>query len=160
MIKHMNFIELKIKNANELLEEIHNYIRWQAPVDVEHMSRDEIFKVSCEAMRVTVRITQIISWLMLQKAILDAKVSSEEVFLEKFPILQGKSCLEKSSEIDPQMPSRLRELLIKSRKLYLQTKMLEGLSFQRHPLPEEIKKERAKGYYTVPSLLSQKDRKN
>lgn len=159
MIKNMNFIELKIKNAHELLEETHNYIRWQAPLDVEGMSREDIFKVSCEAMRVTVRLTQIMGWLLLQKAIVDGEISREESFSDSFPLLQGKSCLESSGESDPHLPIRLRELLKKSREFYLHTKVLEELSLKDTPLPEEIKVERAKGYSTVPSFVFQKDRK-
>jgi len=156
MENNLNFIELRIKNVDELLKETHDYIKWQAPVDVEYMSQEDIFKVSCEAMRVTVRLTQIVSWLMLQKAILAGEISRKALLVDISPILQGKPCLEESSEVDPFFPPRLRELLRKSRELYVQTLRLEEMSLKNSPLPEEIKKRRAKGYHAVPLLRLKK----
>ena len=143
MKEHTNFIELSIKNSNQLLAETHRYIKWQAPLDIEYMSKDNILKVSCEAMRVTVRITQIIGWLMLQKAILEGDITREEVLADNLHILQGKTCLDAESETDTLLPQRLRELLIKSRELYIQTMKLEAMSLRAPPLPEEIKKRSA-----------------
>lgn len=154
MKKHMNFIEVRLKDADKLLNEIHYYIKWQAPLDIQSMSRDEIFKVSCEAMRMTVRVTQIIGWLMLQKSILAGEFSREAVLADKVQILHGKLCLESESEDDLQLPTRLRELLKKTRELYLHTMRLEELSMRAPPLADEIKEEG--GIKPVP-LLTKKD---
>lgn len=142
MKKNTNFIELGLKNSNQLLNEIHHYIRRQAPLDVKYMSKNDVFKVSCEAMRVTVRITQIIGWLMLQNAILDGEITREEVRADSPHILHGKSCLDTASETDLFLPYRLRELLKQSRELYIRTMKLEEMSLRTPPLPEEIKKKR------------------
>ena len=157
MKKNINFIDISIKNANELLEETHHYIKWQAPLDVAPMSRDDVFKVSCEAMRVTVRITQILGWLMLQKAVLEGELSREDVLSDKPNILQGKPCLESSSETDPLLPLRLRELLKKSRSLYLQTMRLEESSLKNASLSEGTRKKGDKGYHAVPLLCIKKN---
>lgn len=144
MKSQKSFIELRIKTADDLLTEIHNYIKWQAPLDIKNMSRDEIFKVSYEAMRITIRVTQIIGWFMLQKAVLEGELSKEDIISEHITVFQGKHCLESLSETDLQLPHRLRELLKKSRNLYLQTMRLEAISLRTPPLPEQIKKERQK----------------
>jgi regulator of CtrA degradation len=153
----MTFIELRINRANELLKETHNYLKWQAPLDIKYMSQEDIFKVCHEAMRVTTRISRIIGWLMLQKAILEGEVSLEDVFYEKTRILRGPSCLEASSENDFQIPYRLRELLKKSRSLYIQTMKLEEVSLKNPPPPAEIKKRGAKGCYLVPHTRLKKE---
>lgn len=134
------FIDSIFNNANKLIRETHNYIKWQAPLDIEYKSREELFKMSCEAMRVAVRMTQIMGWLMLQKAILEGDISRKEIFSSNCHILQGKMCLESSSEIDQQIPPRLRELLKESRQLYLQIMKLEEISLIPLPQPEEIKR--------------------
>lgn len=141
MKKGVNFIEVSLKNANQLLEETHHYIKWQAPLDIQRMSKDNILKMSCEAMRITVRITQIMAWLTLQKSILAGDITPEEARAKNVHILQGKTCLENASETDFLLPERLRELLKKSRLLYIQTMKLEESSLRHRPLPEEIKKE-------------------
>ncbi|MBA3813335.1 MAG: DUF1465 family protein [Alphaproteobacteria bacterium] len=156
MMIDLNFIELRIRNANALLKETHDYIKWQAPSDIEYMSRDDIFKLSCEVMRVTVRITRIIGWLVLQKAILDGEFSREDNFSDKSRILKGKSGRESPSENDFQLPQRLRELLKKSRILYEQTMRLEEISLQEPPSSEEIKKMGIKGCHAVPPFYLKK----
>jgi regulator of CtrA degradation len=141
MKQDINFIEISLKKAYQLLEETHHYIKWQAPLDIQRMSKDNILKMSCEAMRITVRITQIMAWLTLQKSILAGESTPEDVHSRNAPILQGKTCLEIASETDLLLPERLRELLKKSRLFYIQTMQLEESSLRNRPLPEEIKKE-------------------
>lgn len=140
MKESKNFIEFSLKNSTQLLDETHHYIKWQAPLDVKHMSKDNILKVSCEAMRITVRLTQIIGWLMLQKAILDREITREELRTDQPHVLEGKTCLDAKSEGDTLLPQRLRELLKKSRELYVHTMKLEEISLRTSPLPEEIMK--------------------
>lgn len=157
MKKRINIIDLLIKNANELLQETHRYIKWQAPLDIESMSRNDKFKVSREAMRITVRISQIIGWLMLQKAILEGEIFRDDILSDKLHILQGKGCLDSSSETDPYLPPRLQELLKESRELYLRTMRLEEISLKVPPSLKEIRKMRMQGYHAVPLLSSKKN---
>lgn len=143
MKKVTNFIEVSLRNSNQLLNEIHHYIKWQAPLDIEYMSKDNILKVSCEAMRITVRLTQIIGWFMLQQSVLEGDITRDEVRADSPHILQGKTCLDAQSESDPLLPYRLRELLKTSRELYVHTMHLEEISLKKLPLPEKIKKTHA-----------------
>ena len=105
------FIDSRLEGAHGLLHATHDYIKWQAPLDIQRMNPQQTFKVSCEAMRITVRITQIIAWLMLQKAVLEGELSREEFLSEDCRVLRGEQCLESESEMDEDLPLRLRELL-------------------------------------------------
>src|SRR5471030_2014277 len=115
MEKPVTFLNQTLQSAQDLLHATHEYIKWQAPIDVEEMGPHETFRVSCEAMRVTIRMTQIITWLMLQKAVLTGDVTRKEVLTESYCVLRGNTCLEIDSEDDDSIPPRLRELLIESR---------------------------------------------
>lgn len=123
----MDFVDLLIKQSNDLIQKSHIYFKWQAPLDIEHHSREDIFKVSMEAMRVTVRLTQVMGWLMLQKAAL----ADETIQPTNLPILEGEACLESAAEDDEEIPYRLRELLKESRELYVRVMRLE--KFCSHP---------------------------
>jgi len=79
MVDSLSFIDLRLKGAHDLLSATHDYIKWQAPLDVKDMDSKQIFKISCEAMRVTVRLTQIIAWHMLQKGIIAGELTQEEL---------------------------------------------------------------------------------
>ena len=127
------FINISLKGAHGLLHAAHDYVKWQAPLDIQHMDKEAIFKVSREAMRVTVRVTQIIAWLMLQKAVLEGELSRQEIFSEEFRVLHGRLCVEKGSEMDTNLPPRLRELLKESRELYERIVRLDEIS-RKQPL--------------------------
>jgi regulator of CtrA degradation len=119
MIKSLEFIEARIDSAHNLLHATHDYVKWQAPTDVGHMDSEHIHLVTYEAMRITIRMTQIIGWLLLQKAVLAEELSREEMLSEECRILRGDYCLEDFSEENEELPLRLRELLRESRKLYV-----------------------------------------
>lgn len=118
MSSSVTFIDSKIDEAHRLLSATHDYIKWQAPKDMNKMDPHVTFLLSSEAMRVTVRLTQIIAWFMLQKAILEEDLTIEESVSESCRVMQGKECLDQSSEEDEDIPPRLRELLKESRIFY------------------------------------------
>lgn len=128
MIEPSAFIDSRLEGAQALLHTTHDYIKWQAPIDIRKMDTKQTFKVSCEAMRVTVRMTQIIAWLMLQKAVLAGEISREDVLTEDYRVLRGEHCLENDSEMDEELPPRLRELLKESRDLYVRILRLDESS--------------------------------
>ncbi|MBS0271552.1 MAG: DUF1465 family protein [Proteobacteria bacterium] len=128
MVKSLALIESRIEGAHELLHATHDYIKWQAPTDIYQMDPEYTYLVSYEAMRITVRMTQIIAWLLLQKAVVAEEISREEALSEDCRVLHGKHCLESEGEDDEDLPPRLRELLKESRKLYICVLRLDTLS--------------------------------
>jgi len=134
-------LNLQLIEAQKLLQSTHEYIKWQAPIDVEDYGPRETFRVSCEAMRVTIRMTQVITWLMLQKAILTGEVTREEILSESYRVLRGKSCTENDSDKDMSLPPRLRELLTESHIFYMRIMRLDDVFRGEHPTAEEIKED-------------------
>lgn len=140
MTKALPFIDGKLEDAHAFLHTAHNYIKWQAPIDVQYMDPQKTYKVSCEAMRITVRVTQIIAWFLLQKAVLEGELTEEEFLSEDCRVLRGKHCLENTSEYDPDIPPRLRELLKESRELYIRILRLDTAIRKKtkHPRTRKI----------------------
>jgi regulator of CtrA degradation len=152
MRNDISFIDLNIKKVKNLLGEVHHYIKWQAPLDIEYMSREDIFKVSCEALRITVRLSQIMGWLMLEKAALDEDFIVKPPLTEKCRILQGKACLHRSAENDLRLPPRLLELLKETRELYERMMRLETASLKRRFLHHKVIKKRRQNEVFIPYL--------
>lgn len=135
VIEPLAVIDARLKEAHELFHATHNYIKWQAPLDIKNMDIQKTFKVSCEAMRVTIRMIQIIAWLTLQKSVLAGEISQKEFMSEDCRVLQGGHCLENDSELDEDIPPRLRELLKESRQLYVRILRLDKTSRTRSVSP-------------------------
>lgn len=134
MFDSVAFINSKIDEAHRLLGATHDYIKWQAPKDMDTMDPHMTFLLSSEAMRVTVRLTQIIAWLMLQKAILEEELTLEDTLSESCRVMQGEECLDQSSEEDINLPLRLRELLKESRIFYFSILRLDARAREQHLL--------------------------
>ena len=137
MSSSVTLIDSKINEAHRLLSATHDYIKWQAPKDMNKMDPHITFLLSSEAMRVTVRLTQIIAWFMLQKAILEEDLTFEESISESCRVMQGKECLDQSSEEDEEIPPRLRELLKESRIFYFSILRLDARARGRNLPPRK-----------------------
>lgn len=139
MVQVLPFIDNRLQNAHAFLHSTHNYVKWQAPIDIKDMDPQQAYKVSCEAMRITVRLTQVIAWFLLQKAVLAGELTREELLSDDCRVLRGKHCLESASETDPEIPPRLRELLKESRALYLRILRLDSLARKKIAPPKKHK---------------------
>lgn len=142
-VQSLAFMETKIEGAHHLLHETHEYVRWQAPIDVLDMNSEQVFKVSSEAMRVTVRLTQIIAWLILQRAVLEGELSSKEFLSKDCQVLRGDHDQKSASEHDKEIPLRLRVLLKESREFYERVIRLDEVSrTQQKRLTQQHKKQK------------------
>lgn len=144
MSDSLSFIKASLDKAHGILHETHEYIKWQAPQDIKKMDEARANKVSTEAMRITVRLTQVITWLLLRRALLKGDVTEEEALSEDYQVLQGRGCLNDKSERDIDIPRRLRELLVKSRQIYINTLKLDQKTREKKLTRSEIKKKRLK----------------
>ena len=83
-------------------------------------------KVSCEALRITSRLSHCLAWLMVQKAI-NAGELPPEAALDPDKRLDGHQvCGVVGAEDDPELPQEMRHLLAKSRRLYERVSRLDG----------------------------------
>ena len=139
VLPNMVLINITFDEANALLVEARDYVKWQAPVDAERLSPLDRLKVSCEAMRVTARLTQVMAWLMLQKAVHAGELTAQEAQSEAFQILKSQTCLDNSSEEDEEIPMRLKVLLHDSYGIYVRILRLDEQSRKKPLSPREIK---------------------
>jgi regulator of CtrA degradation len=87
--------------------------RAQEPNEVRDM------RINCEMTRVTARLTQIMAWLLAQKAFLAGEIALKEACSEKYLIKGDPFCLANSiNGQEEHYPLPMRELLIDSLGLY------------------------------------------
>ncbi|MDZ7790102.1 MAG: DUF1465 family protein [Xanthomonadales bacterium] len=71
-------IERTYAEALDLTQAVRDYIAGQAPHDKAQLDHDTQLVASCEEMRVTARMTQVMAWLMLQRAVQAGEVDRAE----------------------------------------------------------------------------------
>jgi regulator of CtrA degradation len=117
----------------DLIVEARNYMVHLRPASCRPVTQPcgDTLRVSCEALRVTSRLTQVMAWLMLQRAVQDGEISATEA-CEEHNRLSGQSvCLDETTVEHNEIPPGLRSLLKRSLKLYQRISRLEEMVVSR-----------------------------
>jgi regulator of CtrA degradation len=117
--------------ALALLVEARNYIsalrQQETEAREQHRTRDSslYLGLSLETMRLTSRLTQVMAWMLAQRAVMAGEISPEEGNSERFRLSGQNVCLQHDAETLDTMPDTLRDLLQRSYDLYARVARLE-----------------------------------
>ena len=117
----------------DLIVEARNYMVYNRPAGrrTRITASNENLRFSCEALRVTSRLTQVMAWLMLQRAVQDGEISAREACDEKNRLSGQSVCLDEGGIGDGEIPAGLQSLLSRSLSLYKRISRLEEMVVAR-----------------------------
>lgn len=123
-MQHPAFVRKTYAETLDLLVEARNYLGLAGP----SVGRSPIESVvglrhSCEALRVTARLTSVMAWLMMQRAIQRGEVAEEQALAGAAWLDGDPVCLTEADE--PLLPQRLQSLLRRSLLLYVRVSRIE-----------------------------------
>ena len=118
-----------------LLVSARDYIAYADPASAPGLTPLDRLRLNCETMRLTARLSQIMAWLLVQKAVFAGEISRDEAQQERFKLSEDAICFEESDLTVQGLPSRLRELLAHSRLLYMRVARLDDMA--RRPAAAE-----------------------
>ncbi len=102
-----------------LLTKSESFLRHYSSKRAQEPDQVRDLRVNCEMTRVTARLTQVMAWLLAQKASLAGEISPQEACSEKFLIKEDPFCLSHSiNGQEDDYPLPIRELLVESLGLY------------------------------------------
>lgn len=107
-----------------LLVQARNYMAFKQPRERVGDGRTRL-AVACESLRVTARLTQVLSWVMILKAAEIGEIPKEAVLDERWRIDDRETCLDDSGRGSGAVPPGLRDLLRASLLLYLRVARLD-----------------------------------
>jgi regulator of CtrA degradation len=110
-----------------LLIEARNYIAYHEAFDQQNLPPHIRLQISYESMRVTSRLTQVMAWLLAQKAVHAGEISREQGASEEFALSGGEICTDPSGPDNEGLPAGLRSLLERSHKLYMRVARLDQM---------------------------------
>ena len=111
-----------------LLVEVRDYVAHDQKRDREKMAPSAAALLCCEALRVTARLTQVMAWLLAQKAIHAGELSTEEVVERHDRLADIAVCMaEESEDAVVGLPPRFREFLERSHRLYIRVARLDEM---------------------------------
>ena len=121
------FLNGTYEEAMKLAAEAREYLAFQEPKDRVQLPPRARMVVSCESMRVTARLTQVIAWLLVQKAVQAGEMTREQAS-HSDNRLGGHAVCDLDGPVDEQpLPPRLSELMQQSLGLYQRVARLDAM---------------------------------
>jgi len=115
-----------------LVEETARYLDGPGRDEARSLSRKGAILYAGESMRVTTRMMQAASWLLVQRAVHDGDMEPAQASSGRYRLGSKEICLGSSSEnVDELLPEALRDLLVRSDSLYRRIARLDDVLFGR-----------------------------
>jgi regulator of CtrA degradation len=117
-----------------LIEEVATYLDQQGREDSRFLPRESSFLYATESMRLTTRLMQIASWLLLQRAVNEGEISRENARAEKEKVQFSASPSERGGPGYDHLPQTLRDFIDQGDRLFDRVTQLDRL--ERGAVPE------------------------
>ena len=102
-----------------LVEEAAEYLDGQGRAEAKALSRPAATLYAAESMRLTTRLMQVASWLLLQRAANSGEMTRDQVAAEKSKVRLDTASVRESASLWPELPEAFRDLV--NRSLTLQS---------------------------------------
>lgn len=113
--------------AMALVMEARGYAARVVSADARRLDPGRRLQASFESMRVTSRLTQIMAWLLAQKAVFAGEISLADLASAQYALSGGEVCLAIGGAADAGLPRQLRSLLERSHRLYQRVARLDEM---------------------------------
>ncbi|WP_419797145.1 MAG: DUF1465 family protein [Terasakiella sp.] len=110
-----------------LLEEAKYYHSYRFPKQVTHLNPCQRLELTRESLRITSRLSHMISWLMHEKAILNDEITRHEYLESNIALADESICTSTCEETLEDCPKRLQSLMDRSLSLFIRASRLEKM---------------------------------
>lgn len=112
-----------------LVEEAAGYLDGLGRAESRALPRQGALAYATESMRLTTRLMQIASWLLLQRAVNQGEMSQAQAATDKHKVKLSRQGTATDAETFQALPSRLQELIGQSLRLQERVIHLDGLLY-------------------------------
>jgi regulator of CtrA degradation len=110
-----------------LIEEVAAYLDGDGRGDSRSLKREASFVYATESMRLTTRLMQLASWLLLQRAVNEGELTPENARVEKEKVRFTATPSERGGPGFNDLPERLREFIAKGDRLFERVQQYDRL---------------------------------
>ena len=112
-----------------LVEETARYLDGKGREEARALPRKAAMLYAGESMRVTTRLMQAASWLLVQRAVRDGDMARADALHDRYRLGSREICLGICAEDTGPLPGQLRDLLNRSENLYRRIARLDDILF-------------------------------
>ena len=106
------------REGMSLIEDVASYLDGEGRGDSRILSREASFIYATESMRLTTRLMQLASWLLLQRAVNEGEITKENAHAEKEKVKFSATPSERGGPGYDQLPPALRDFIDKGDRLF------------------------------------------
>ena len=114
-----------------MVEETAAYLDGQGRTDSRDLPRTVALAYAGESMRLTTRLMQVASWLLIQRSVFDGEMSREDAASDKYRLGSKEICRGAAIEGADKLPAKLLDLLSRSERLYDRVERLDDQLYLR-----------------------------
>ncbi len=118
-----------------LVEETARYLDGRGRQESKDLPRKGAMLYASESMRVTTRLMQAASWLLVQRAVHEGDMRAEDAAGERYRLGSKEICFGGSSDGIELLPKTLQDLLLRSDTLYRRIARLDDVLFGKGKAP-------------------------
>ncbi|OAM73145.1 DUF1465 family protein [Devosia elaeis] len=119
-----------------LIEAVAAYLDDRGRLESRVLSREAGFLYATESMRLTTRLMQLASWLLLQRAVNEGEITRENARAEKEKVRFSATPSERGGPGYDQLPATLRDFIDKGDRLFERVMQLDAL--EKGDLPDRV----------------------
>ena len=112
-----------------LVEETARYLDGRGREEARTLPRKAAMLYAGESMRVTTRLMQAASWLLVQRAVRDGDMEANDARQDRYRLGSRDLCLGTSAGDSSTLPGKLQDLLERSNNLYRRIARLDDVLF-------------------------------
>ena len=109
------------------MEKARSYLSVLEPIDRRSLPAMDRLRLCSETMRMTARLTQIMAWLLSQRAVHAGEISRAEALGDQ-ALTEVQVCMAQDEQAWRGLPQRLVSLLDKSHRLYVRVARLDEMA--------------------------------
>jgi regulator of CtrA degradation len=121
------------KEGMTLVEDAASYLDGQGRDEAKTLPRAVSLAYAAESMRLTTRLMQIASWLLLQRAVNQGEMTRLQASSDRHRVKLSQQELASSPEVFAALPEKLRDLAIHSLRLQARVTHLDSLIYASRP---------------------------
>lgn len=128
---HSEQFKILFHKGMTLVEETASYLDGEGRSVSRGLERHTALTYASESMRLTTRLMQIASWLLIQRAVSEGEITPDQALEEKNRVSLTVSEYHKPSDYDA-LPDALKDLIEQSRGLHTRILHLNQLTDEEH----------------------------
>ncbi|SCA57706.1 conserved hypothetical protein [Candidatus Terasakiella magnetica] len=123
----VNWLDRTFDETMSLLIEAEQYHAYRFEHQVRHLVPVKRLALTKESLRVTSRLSHMMSWLMSEKAILNDEITRQDFAQNTQPLAQEDICVEPTNTPIEDCPRALQSLRRRSWELFMRATRIEGM---------------------------------